>query len=60
MAGRYPYHMGLAHTVISNGRPFGMPLNQTTIANELKKGGYSTHSVGKWDLYAQVGIHSNL
>ena len=50
MAGRYPYHMGLARTVISNGRPFGMPLNQTTIANELKKGGYSTHYVGKWDL----------
>ena len=50
MAGRYPYHMGLAHTVISNSHPFGMPLNQTTIANELKKGGYSTHAVGKWDL----------
>ena len=53
MAGRYPYHMGLARTVITNGHPFGMPLNQTTIANELKKGGYSTHAVGKWDL----GMH---
>ena len=34
--------------------PFGLPLNQTrnqtTIANELKKGGYFTHAVGKWDL----------
>ena len=30
-----------------------MPLNQTTIANELERGGYSTHSVGKWDL----GMH---
>ena len=53
MAGRYPYHMGLARTVISNGYPFGMPLNQTTIADELKKGGYATHCVGKWDL----GMH---
>ena len=53
MAGRYPYHMGLARGVVTNGRPFGMPLNQTTIANELKRAGYSTHSVGKWDL----GMH---
>ena len=53
MAGRYPYHMGLARTVISNGHPFGMPLNQTTIASELKKGGYATHAIGKWDL----GMH---
>ena len=53
MAGRYPYHMGLARAVISNGHPFGMPLNQTTIADELKKGGYATHAVGKWDL----GMH---
>ena len=53
MAGRYPYHMGLAKSVISDGRPYGLPLNQTTIANELKKGGYSTHCVGKWDL----GMH---
>ena len=53
MTGRYPYHMGLARTVITNGYPFGMPLNQTTIANELKKGGYATHCVGKWDL----GMH---
>ena len=53
MAGRYPYNMGLAHTVISNGFPISLPLNQTTIANELKRGSYSTHCVGKWDL----GMH---
>ncbi|XP_065914604.1 arylsulfatase B-like [Dysidea avara] len=59
LAGRYPYHMGLARAVIINGHPFGLPLNQTTIqsataiADELKKGGYSTHCVGKWDL----GMH---
>ena len=53
MSGRYPYHMGLARTVIANGYPLGLSLNQTTIADELKKGGYSTHCVGKWDL----GMH---
>ena len=53
MSGRYPYNMGLAHSVISNGFPIGLPLNQTTIADELKRGGYSTHCVGKWDL----GMH---
>ena len=43
MTGRYPYHLGLARAVIMNGRPFGVPLTQTTIADELKKGGYGTH-----------------
>ena len=50
MAGRYPYHLGLASDVIHPGRPYGMLLNQTTLANELKKGGYATHIVGKWHL----------
>ena len=50
LADRYPYHMGLAAGVIRPGRPYGMPLNQTTLANELKKGGYITHIVGKWHL----------
>ena len=50
MTGRYPYHLGLASGVIIAGHPYGMPLNQTTLANELKKGGYATHIVGKWHL----------
>ena len=50
MTGRYPYHLGLADGVILAGYPYGMPLNQATIANELKKGGYATHIVGKWHL----------
>ena len=54
MTGRYPYRLGLARTVISNGRPSGLPLSQTTIADELKKGGYGTHYVGKWHL----GMHT--
>ena len=54
MTGRYPYHLGLARAVISNGHPFGVPLDQSTIADELKKGGYGTHYVGKWNL----GMHT--
>ena len=53
LAGRYPYYMGLERNVVANGCPIGMPLNQTTIANELKRGGYATHYVGKWG----VGMH---
>ena len=50
LTGRYPYHNGLASGVIIAGHPYGMPLNQTTLANELKRGGYATHIVGKWHL----------
>ena len=50
MTGRYPYHNGLAGGVILAGHPYGLPLNQTTLANELKRGGYATHMVGKWHL----------
>ena len=50
MAGRYPYHLGLASGVILGGQPYGLLLNQSTLANELKKGGYATHIVGKWHL----------
>ena len=53
MTGRYPYHLGLARAVIKNGYPFGLSLDQTTLADELKKGGYGTHCIGKWDL----GMH---
>lgn len=50
MAGRYPYHSGLERVVIWDGHPLGMSLNQTIIADELKRGGNATRCVGKWDL----------
>ena len=51
MTGRYPYHLGgLASGVILAGHSYRMPLNQTTLADELKRGGYATHMVGKWHL----------
>ena len=47
------YHVGLERVVIADGHPLDMPLYQTTIADELKRGGYATHCVGKWDLGMQ-------
>ena len=50
LAGKYPYHLGLAHGVITNGHPYGLGLNEVTIAQHLKKGGYATHAVGRLKL----------
>ena len=46
LAGKYAYTLGLAAGVITNGHPYGLNLTETTIAQHLKKGGYSTHAVG--------------
>lgn len=53
MSSRYPFRDGLAHHVITNGYPFGMPLNHTTLADALRMAGYTTSAIGKWDL----GMH---
>lgn len=49
MAGRYPYHLQLAHGVIGDGCPYGLNLSETTLADQMKKAGYATHAVGKID-----------
>ncbi|XP_070567143.1 arylsulfatase I-like isoform X2 [Ptychodera flava] len=50
MTGRHPIHLGLQHDTITADHPYGLPLNETTMAQYLKKLGYSTHIVGKWHL----------
>ena len=42
MTGCYSCHNGLVKSITANGHPYVMPLNQTTIAKELKMGGYTT------------------
>jgi arylsulfatase A-like enzyme len=48
MTGRTPQHGGLKHNVPLNS--VGMPSSQITIAEELKKAGYTTAHIGKWHL----------
>lgn len=42
--------MGLQNYVLCPNHPQGIPINETTLPYLLKKGGYSTHAVGKWHL----------
>lgn len=49
MTGRYPARMGISHVFMYDA-PEGMPLSEITIAEQLKKAGYSTGLVGKWHL----------
>jgi arylsulfatase A-like enzyme len=53
MTGRYPTRFGHEFNEgqpTENGRPFGLPVEQKTIANHLKALGYNTYCVGKWHL----------
>jgi arylsulfatase A-like enzyme len=49
MTGRYPQRFG--HEFNPDGNPeFGLPLDQTTMADRLKAAGYRTALFGKWHL----------
>ncbi|XP_072026941.1 arylsulfatase J-like isoform X2 [Amphiura filiformis] len=50
MTGRHPIHTGMQHQTVGGPTPYGLPLNETTIAQRLKTLGYMTHMVGKWHL----------
>lgn len=50
MSGYYPFHTGLQDGVIHNTRPYGLPLNLTTLPQRLQSLGYTTHMLGKWHL----------
>ena len=46
LAGKFPYNLGLAAGVITNGHPYGLSLDYKTIADRLRDGGYGTHAIG--------------
>jgi len=48
MTGRYPQRFG--HEFNPGGQQFGLPLDQTTMADRLKAAGYRTALFGKWHL----------
>lgn len=49
LSGRYPLHTGL-HGVISAWETKGLPLEEETLPQTLRRAGYQTHAVGKWHL----------
>jgi hypothetical protein len=54
LTGRYPLSIGMQYGVVETDTPWGLNLNETTLAEVLKLNGYATHMLGKWHL----GHHS--
>ena len=47
MTGRYSFRTGMASGVILNHLHYGLPLDETTLAQVMKSAGYATYIVGK-------------
>jgi arylsulfatase A-like enzyme len=47
LSGRYPLHTG-CHTIINDYHTQGLPLDEETLPQVLRKAGYQAHAVGKW------------
>jgi arylsulfatase A-like enzyme len=54
LTGRYPLTVGMQTGVVAGYTPWGLNLNEETIAEVLSDAGYATHIIGKWHL----GHHS--
>jgi arylsulfatase A-like enzyme len=50
LTGRYPLSIGMQYGMVSANAEWGMPLDETTIAEVLQDSGYTTHMLGKWHL----------
>lgn len=49
LSGRYPLHTG-CHEVINSVSTDGLPLQEETLPQVLRRAGYLAHAVGKWHL----------
>ncbi len=56
MTGRYPQRFGHEFNPAGN-REFGLPLDQTTMADRLEAAGYRTALFGKWHLGSAPQLH---
>ncbi|NES64689.1 MAG: arylsulfatase [Okeania sp. SIO2D1] len=50
LTGRYPMRYGLQTLVIFDGHKYGLPTDEVTLPQALKKADYETAMVGKWHL----------
>ena len=50
MTGRYPLRFGIQYTVVRPWVPYGLPLDERTMADAFRAGGYETAMAGKWHL----------
>lgn len=48
MTGRYTYRLGTQATVIRSDVPFGVPLTETFLSQNMQDAGYATALFGKW------------
>jgi len=53
LSGRYASTLGLQNLVFSPSYPVSLTRQVSVLSNEFKKGGYSTHIIGKWHLGSQ-------
>jgi len=50
MTGRHPVRLGLGYTVVRPWSTYGLPPNETTMAEVFRAAGYQTAAIGKWHL----------
>jgi len=50
LTGRYPMRHGLQVGVVKPWAKFGLPLDERTLADDLRAAGYATGIIGKWHL----------
>eukprot|EP00750_Incisomonas_marina_P016014 INCI18849.1.p1 GENE.INCI18849.1~~INCI18849.1.p1 ORF type:complete len:493 (-),score=56.10 INCI18849.1:1086-2564(-) len=59
--GRYPMRYGMQSYVLLDTQPWGLPLSEVTLAQQLRSlFGYETQHVGKWHLGAHTESHTPL